>query len=41
MWMAVGAGIIAGAFLLLLLLRYLPFSADNRVASLIIRNPLP
>ena len=35
MWMAGGIGIIAGAFLLALLPRFLPFSADSRVASLV------
>ncbi len=35
MWMAAGVGLVAGAFLLLLLPRFLPFSADSRVASLI------
>ncbi|MDZ7874009.1 MAG: DUF6118 family protein [Rhizobium sp.] len=35
MWMAGGIGVIAGAFLLALLPRFLPFSADSRVASLV------
>ena len=35
MWMAGGIGIIAGAFLLAFLPRFLPFSADSRVASLV------
>jgi len=35
MWMAGGIGLIAGAFLLALLPRFLPFSADSRVASLV------
>ena len=35
MWMAVGVGVIAGAFLLVLAPRFLPFSADSRVAALI------
>lgn len=38
MWMAGGIGIIAGAFLLALLPRFLPFSADSRVASLVMGN---
>ena len=35
MWMAGGIGIIAGAFLLALLPRFLPFSADSHVAGLV------
>jgi hypothetical protein len=35
MWTGIGAGLVAGAFLLLLLPRFLPFSADSRVASFI------
>ncbi len=35
MWMAVGVGLVAGAFLMLFLPRFLPFSADSRVASLV------
>ena len=35
MWMAGGVGIIAGAVLLALLPRFLPFSADSRVAALV------
>ncbi|WP_234905354.1 DUF6118 family protein [Agrobacterium pusense] len=35
MWMAGGIGIIAGAFLLAFLTRFLPFSADSHVASLV------
>lgn len=35
MWMAAGIGVIAGAFLLVLLPRFLPFSADARVAALV------
>lgn len=35
MWLAGGIGFIAGAFLLALLPRVLPFSADSRVAALI------
>ena len=38
MWMAGGIGIIAGAFLLAFLPRFLPFSADSRVASLVMGN---
>jgi hypothetical protein len=34
-WMAAGVGLVVGAFLLLLLPRFLPFSADSSVASLI------
>ena len=34
-WTAGGAGFILGAFLLLLVPRFLPFSADSRVASLV------
>ena len=35
MWMAAGVGVIAGVLLLVLLPRFLPFSADSRVAALI------
>lgn len=35
MWMAGGIGTIAGAFLLVLLPRFLPFSADSHVAALV------
>lgn len=35
MWMAAGVGIVAGALLLALLPRFLPFSADSRIAALI------
>ena len=35
MWMAGGIGFIAGAFLLALLPRFLPFSADSHVAGLV------
>lgn len=35
MWMAAGIGVIAGAFLLVILPRFLPFSADSRVAALV------
>ena len=35
MWMAGGIGIIAGAFLLAFLPRFLPFSADSHVAGLV------
>ena len=35
MWMAGGIGIIAGAFLLAFLTRFLPFSADSHVAGLV------
>ncbi|PYE29872.1 hypothetical protein C8J35_1283 [Rhizobium sp. PP-F2F-G38] len=35
MWMAVGVGLIVGAFLMLLLPRFLPFSADSHVAALV------
>lgn len=35
MWMAAGIGVIVGAFLLALLPRFLPFSADSRVAALV------
>ncbi|TAA52391.1 hypothetical protein EXZ48_30300 [Shinella sp. JR1-6] len=35
MWIAASVGLVAGAFLLVLLPRFLPFSADSRVASLI------
>jgi len=35
MWMAAGIGVIAGAFLLALVPRFLPFSADARVAALV------
>ena len=38
MWMAGGIGIIAGAFLLAFLPRFLPFSADSHVASLVMGN---
>ncbi|MCF1436926.1 MULTISPECIES: DUF6118 family protein [Rhizobium/Agrobacterium group] len=38
MWMAGGIGIIAGAFLLALLPRFLPFSADSHVAALVMGN---
>ena len=33
--MAAGIGVIAGAFLLVILPRFLPFSADSRVAALV------
>jgi hypothetical protein len=36
LWLAVGGGLVAGAFLLLLLPRFLPFSTDTQVASLVI-----
>ena len=35
MWMAAGVGVVVGVFLILLLPRFLPFSADSRVASLV------
>lgn len=35
MWMAAGIGVVVGVFLILLLPRFLPFSADSRVASLV------
>lgn len=35
MWMAGIAGVMIGVFLILLLPRFLPFSADSRVASLV------
>lgn len=35
MWMAATIGVIAGAFLLVLLPRFLPFSTDARVAALV------
>ena len=35
MWMAAGVGVIAGVLLLVLLPRFLPFSADSRVAALV------
>lgn len=38
MWMAGIVGVFAGIFLILLLPRFLPFSADSRVASLVMGN---
>ena len=38
MWMAGTVGVFAGIFLILLLPRFLPFSADSRVASLVMGN---
>ena len=38
MWMAAGVGVVVGVFLILLLPRFLPFSADSRVASLVMGN---
>ncbi|WP_235819855.1 DUF6118 family protein, partial [Brucella lupini] len=35
MWVAGGVGIVFGVFLILLLPRFLPFSADSHVASLV------
>ena len=35
MWMAAGVGVVVGVFLILLLPRFLPFSADSRVASFV------
>lgn len=35
MWMAAGIGVVVGVFLILLLPRFLPFSADSRVASFV------
>ena len=35
MWMAAGIGVVVGVFLILLLPRFLPFSADSHVASFV------
>ena len=35
MWVAAGSGVVVGALLLLLLPRFLPFSADSHIAALI------
>ncbi len=35
MWVATGVGVVVGAFLLAFVPRFLPFSADSRVAALV------